>query len=199
MYDSGLDACTRDLYTDEAELRQKYPASIAEKVMRCRAMHQWILANPSSKDAQFISEEVSRFKVTRPTAYSDLAIIKTLLPHLDTSTREFHKWRFNEMILHTFEMAQKRKDARTMEKASATYAKYNAVDREDEFKIPIDQILPQPFVATDDPSVLGIKPIPNLRERQRQLLEKYSKETTDILDIQYEEIDLQEKELFDEA
>ncbi|MDE6237828.1 MAG: hypothetical protein K2M45_08175 [Muribaculaceae bacterium] len=196
MYDSALDACRLDLYSPEDILREKYPALLVEKVIRIRAMHQWILANPAAKDALFISEDVHRHNISRPTAYSDLAVIKALLPSLETASREFHRWRFNEMLLKTFEMAELRKDARTMERASATYAKFNAIDREEERSIPIEKIIPQPFVATDDPSILGIKPIPNLRERQRKLIEKYRKETVDIEDISFEEVDLLEQELF---
>ena len=196
MYDSGLEACRLDLYTDERELREKYPALVADKVLRCRAMHQWFLANPSAKDALFIAEDVARHGISRPTAYSDLAIIKGLLPLLSKTSRDFNRWRFNEMILKTFEMAEKRKDARTMERAAATFAKMLSVDKEDEPEFPVDKLIPQPFVATDDPSVLGIKPIPNIRDRQRALIEKYRKETADIEDISFEEVDLREAEFF---
>lgn len=198
MYDSGIDACRQDLYTDEQTLRQKYPEHIADKVLRIREMHQWMISNPSSKDAVFISEVISRFGVSKPTAYSDLKVIKALLPLLSESSKEFNRWRFNEMILRTFEVAELRKDARTMERAAATFAKYNRVDVEDVMEIPVDQIVPQPFMATDDPSVLGIKQLPNIRERQRKLLDKYIKEVPDIEDIQAEEPDLEEKELFDD-
>ncbi|MDE6717881.1 MAG: hypothetical protein K2J70_06785 [Muribaculaceae bacterium] len=199
MTPAAIDACRLDLYTAEEELRQKYPQTIADKVLRCRAMHQWFLANPEAKDAAFIREDISRHNISKPSAYSDLATVKTLLPLLSESSREFHRWRFGEMILKTFEMAERRKDARTMEKAAATYAKYYAVDREDEKAIPVDQLIPQPFVATDDPTVLGLKPIPNLRQKIRSLVDKYAGESEDIKDIQFEEIDLRENEFFDEA
>ena len=48
---------------------------------------------------------------------------------------------------------------------------------EDEQAIPLDQILVQPFMATDDPRVLGIEPIPNIAERISAMIEKYRKET----------------------
>ena len=59
-------------------------------------------------------------------------------------------------------------------------------------------IVVQPFTATDDPSVLGIKPIPNLREKIRMLLNKYRAENMDIEDIEFEEADLEEATLFPE-
>ena len=95
-------------------------------------------------------------------------------------------------------MAKKRKDTKTMEKAASSYAKYNRVDLEDEQAVPYDMIVVQPFTATDDPSVLGIKPIPNLREKIRMLLNKYRAENMDIEDIEFEEADLEEATLFPE-
>ena len=100
------------------------------------------------------------------------------------------------MILETFQMAKKRKDTKTMEKAASSYAKFNRVDLEDEQVVPYDMIVVQPFTATDDPTVLGIKPIPNIREKIRTLLNKYRAENIDIEDIEFEEADLEEADLF---
>ena len=83
-----------------------------------------------------------------------------------------------------------------MEKAASSYAKFNRVDLEDEQVVPYDMIVVQPFTATDDPTVLGIKPIPNIREKIRTLLNKYRAENIDIEDIEYEEADLEEADLF---
>ena len=100
------------------------------------------------------------------------------------------------MILETFQMAKKRKDTKTMEKAASSYAKYNRVDLEDEQAVPYDLIVVQPFTATNDPSVLGIKPIPNIQEKIEALLKKYQAENMDIEDVEYEEADLEEDVLF---
>ena len=100
------------------------------------------------------------------------------------------------MILETYQMAKKRKDTKTMEKAASSYAKYNRVDLEDEQAVPYDLIVVQPFTATDDPSVLGIKPIPHINERIQELLHKYQAENIDIEDVEFEEADLEESTLF---
>jgi hypothetical protein len=95
-------------------------------------------------------------------------------------------------------MAKKRKDTKTMEKAASSYAKYNRVDLEDEQAVPYDLIVVQPFTATNDPTVLGIKPIPNINERIAELLKKYRSENMDIEDVEYEEADLEFNTLFPE-
>ena len=103
------------------------------------------------------------------------------------------------MLLETYAMAKKRKDTKTMERAASSYAKYNRVDLEDEQVMPYDQIVIQPFTATNDPSVLGIKPIPDIDKRIKEMTEKYRRESIDIDDVEYEEADLEENELFGPA
>jgi hypothetical protein len=102
------------------------------------------------------------------------------------------------MILETYQMAKKRKDTKTMEKAASSYAKFNRIDLEDEQAVPYDLIVVQPFTATDDPSVLGIKPIPNIQEKIQKMIAKYRAETIDIEDVEYEEADLEEDVLFND-
>ena len=191
-----IDVCRVDLFTAEDELRQRYPEVIVARVLRVREEYNWFISNPDAKDRQFIDNAVSRFGISKVLAYSDLAIVKAMLPHLSQASRDFHRYRYNEMILETFQMAKKRKDTKTMEKAASSYAKFNRVDLEDEQAVPYDLIVVQPFTATNDPSVLGIKPIPNIQERIDALLKKYQAENIDIEDIEFEEADLEEDVLF---
>ena len=191
-----LEVCRLDLFTAEDELHLRYTDSVVATVMRIREEYNWFLSYPDAKDRQFVENAVSRFGISKMQAYNDLATVKALLPHLTQASRDFHRYRYNEMILETYQMARKRKDTKTMEKAASSYAKFNRVDLEDEQAVPYDLIVVQPFTATDDPSVLGIKPMPRLQERIQELLHKYQAENIDIEDIEYEEPDLQFEELF---
>ena len=195
-YPNALELCRSDLFTKEDELRQAYPQILVDKVLRVRDMYNWCIANPDAKDRQFVEQELSRYDISKVVAYSDLAIVKTLLPTLATASRDFHRWRYNEMILETYQMAKKRKDTKTMEKAASSYAKYNRIDLEDEQAMPYEMIVVQPFTATSDPTVLGIKPIPNINDKIKAMLNKYRAETIDIEDITFEEADLEEESLF---
>ncbi len=192
----AIDVCRLDLFTTEEELREKYTEPIVARVLRIRDEYNWFLSNPDAKDRQFVETVLSRYGINRTQAFSDLAIISALLPQLAQASRDFLRYRFKAMILETYQMAKKRKDTKTMEKAASSYAKYNRVDLEDEQAVPYDLIVVQPFTATDDPTVLGIKPIPRLQERIQELLHKYQAENMDIEDIEYEEADLEEQTLF---
>lgn len=191
MYISAVDAARADLYTPAENLKEKYPEAIVSKLIRLRDLHQWMLANPESRDRQFVDVVTSRYGVSRRTAYDDLAVIKTLLPELGKSSAEFHRWRFNEMIIDTFQMAKRRKDTRTMERAAASYARYN-IEPEAKQLPEYEKIVPQPFTPVDDPSVLGIKPIPDIREKIKRMIDELSVKSSDIEDIQYELPDIQD-------
>lgn len=191
-----IDVASHDLFTPEAELRTKYVEAQVAHVLRLREMYNWYLSNPDAHDRQFIDECRSRYQLSKSQSYEDLALIKRLLPALSTASRDFHRWKANEMLLETYRMAKARKDTKTMEKAASSYAKYNRVDLEDEQAVPYDDIVVQPFTATSDPSVLGLVPIPNLQKRIDALLKELSGESRDIEDITYEEADLEEDELF---
>lgn len=192
MYISAVDAARADLYTPAENLKGKYPEAIVAKLIRLRDLHQWMLANPESRDRQFVDVVTSRYGVSRRTAYDDLAVLKTLLPELGKSSAEFHRWRFNEMIIDTFQMAKRRKDTRTMERAAASYARYNRIDAEAKQLPEYEKIVPQPFTPVDDPSVLGIKPIPDIREKIKRMIDELSVKSSDIEDIQYELPDIQD-------
>ena len=193
---SIISICHTDLFSSEDTLATKYNPQQVQHVLRLREMYTWFVANPEAKDRQFITQIQDRFHICQSEAYADLHIIKQFLPLLSSATRDFHRYRANEMLLETYRMAKLRKDTKTMERAASSYAKYNRVDLEDEQAVPYDQIVVQPFTATDDPTVLGIKPIPNLQQKIKDMVAKYRAETLDIEDIDYEEPDLEESTLF---
>ena len=140
-----IDIAKHDLYTTKSDLESKYPLPQIEHLLRLRDMVTWCVANPDMKDRQFVDELRSRYGLSQVTAYADLKIVKALLPNLSECTRDFHRWRYNEMIMETYQMAKKRKDTKTMEKAATSYAKFNRIDIEDEQSVPYHMIVVQPF------------------------------------------------------
>ena len=179
-----------DFFTPEEQLRKDFPAVAVERVLRLRALYNWIISNPDCKDKEFVDEAICRYAISKTLAYDDLKIIKSVLPHITQASRDYHRWKYNEMILETYQMAKKRKDTKTMERAATSYAKFNNVNVEDEQSVPYDMIVVQPFTATSDPSVLGIKPIPNIDKVVSDMIAKYRAESIDIDDIEWEEPDI---------
>ncbi len=191
-----LDIARTDLYTNREELEQRYAITQVDHVIRLRDMVTWCIANPDAKDRQFVDEIMQRYGISMVTAYADLKIIKAILPDMAETTRDYHRWRYNEMILETYQMAKKRKDTKTMEKAATSYAKYNRIDVEDEQSVPYHMIVVQPFFPTTDPRVVGINPVPNIDDRIRKLTRELADSHPDTLNIEYEEADLNSDEIF---
>lgn len=193
---STLDACKVDIFSSDDELKSKYPAAFAERIMRIRDMYNYWLANPSMKDRQLRDQIMSRYDVSQSCAYSDIAVIHQLAPAIQQNSRDFHRVRYNEMILETYAMAKARKDTKTMERAASSYAKNNRVDLEEEVALPYDEIVVQPFCATLDVSVLGITAIPDIYNHIDKLTKELSRDFADITDVDFEEIDLEEDKIF---
>lgn len=193
---TNFEICKRDLFTPMEELQGKYDEARVKHLVRLRAMYEWMLQNPDKRDRQFIDQFRLQEGLSLSELYRDLGLIKKLLPLIHEADREFHRYRYNEMIMETYQMAKARKDIKTMEKAASSYAKFNHIDAEDDRELPFDLIVVQPFTATEDPSILGIKPIPNRDEVVARLLHKYGADNPDIEDIEAEEADLEYKELF---
>lgn len=193
---SILDSCKLDLLSTDEEIRQKYPLAMAERIMRIREMYNYWLSNPSMKDRQLRDAIMSRYDVSQTSAYSDINIIHQLAPLLSAKSRDFHRARYNEMILETYNMAKARKDTRTMVNAASSYAKNNRIDLEDEMAMPYEDIVYQPFCPTLDVTVLGIKPIPDVYRHIDRLTKELTRDFADIQDVEFEEADLEEDKLF---
>lgn len=191
-----LEVCRSELFTKETELRNRYPDITVDKVLRVREMYNWFISNPDATDREFIAEVCQRHDIHRTTAYSDLGIVKALLPMLAQTSQQFHRWRTGEMLMATYRMAERRKDARTMERAASSYGKFFGADKDEDEKLPLDLIVPQPFTATDDPRVLGIEPMPNLQKHIDDMIKKYRAETIDIEDVDFEDVDTEFDVLF---
>lgn len=194
---STLDLAKQYLFINEADIRNSVGDFDFDRVMKVRAMYMWRLSNPEKKDREFIDEFRSRFPDSgKNVAHEYMVVVNQLLPLLSEKSRDFHRWRFNEMILETYQMSKARKDTKTMERSASSYARHNRVDAEDIQTVPYHLILVQPFVATNDPRVLGIEPIPDIDNKIRKMIDKYAQETIDIEGVEFEEADLEEKELF---
>ncbi len=191
-----LEACKADLFTDEDELRERYAPAVAERVMRIREMYNTWLANPSMKDRDLVGQMCSRHNVKKSTAYADLGIIRQLVPLIASQSQDYKRAKANEMIMETYAMAKARKDTKVMAQCVANYTKANGLDKPDDYAPQYELIPIIPWCATTDPSVLGIKPIPNLQQKIAQLTKELTRDFPDIEDVEWEDPDLEEQFLF---
>ena len=195
----NIELAQREMFTPREELLQRYDEARVAHLMRIREMYNWMIANPSERDRKFIDIFTGKFNLSQSAAYADLALVKQLVPALAPASREFYRKQVSEMLLETYNMAKARKDTKAMAMAAKELGKVNRVDLEDEKILPYEQIVIQPFTPSSDPTIIGLKIIPNVDEVKARLKKQMSMDNPDIEDVDFEEADLEEESLFPEA
>ncbi len=180
------DICVQHLYDDVSKLTHLAPQQ-RDRLLRIRSGYTIMNEFPSKKDRDIILHLQNMFGIERSAAYEDLRIIKDLLGSINRQSKDWHRFKFNNMIQKAYDTAELKNDADSMVKAANTYGKYNQLDKEDAEKTPWDEIVPQMFEPTEDPTVLGIKPIANFKEKQAAMKKKYEEQ---IEDVTYEDMDI---------
>lgn len=185
---SDIDIYADNLMLSEEELKaKKLQQSVIDRILRLRDIHAYMLRNPLKKDREYVDYIVynaetlgNGSEITRRTAYSDLEILHAIVGSLEKCTKEWHRWRLNNMIMEGYRIAVNKQDAAAISKLANVYGKYNQLDKDDEKDARYEEI-PQ-IKFTFDVSVLGFKPIPNVGNVIDKLIKKYNGSA-------YEEID----------
>lgn len=170
------------------------PAQMQQRLLRLRAVYSYWLQWPLTRDRDIADRIMREHGVQRTQAYQDIRIVKAILGEMHKTTKEYHRFKFLQMIEASYEMAKVNRDARSMVAAADKYAKYTQLDKEDLLDRGFDKIVPQPFKPTDDPSVAGFKPVPNIRERIQKKIQSYWSE--EVEDVEFEPVDFNADELF---
>lgn len=190
-----LAICQEHLFSDVDKMQAAgVPQIIQERIVRIRDVYNIWLQNPARRTRELVVMEQDKYNIHKSEAYDDIKIVRLLLGDLNESSKEFHRWRFNEMILRAIELAEKKDDVRSLVAALDKYAKYNKLDQEDEQDKPFEVIAVQPFEPTENPEVIGIKRVPNINEKIRKKIQQYWNE--DIEDVTLEAADFDEEKTF---
>lgn len=181
------------LFVDASELNQ-LSASNKETILRLRATYSFWLENPNKKDKEVIDFMIKDKMMSRVAAYEYVRVLKTLLGNINKATKDWWRYRTNTMLEYAYQRAVVTDNVDAMVKAAAQLIKSNNLDKEDRQSYEWDQIKPQTFVPTDDPTIIGIKPMENWRAMKDKLLQKYS---SSITDVTYEDVDINELKEFE--
>ena len=192
-----LDTAREHLFSDVADMTLHHlPPATQKHLLRLRDLYNYWLQHPKTADKEIVLKLQNDYSLAKSQAYTDLSILKSLLGELQKTTKDYHRFRFNQMIQEAFEVARVQKDAKAMQAAAAQYAKYNQLDKEDALNFDYEKIIVQTFVPTEDPSVAGFKPIPNIREKIRSKIDFYSQDCEVIEEIELESADYNPDEIF---
>lgn len=180
---STLDNCSKYLYTDIDQI----PATYQERIKRIRVGYTYWYEFPTKTIPDIRDHLMNEFDIVKTTAYEDIEIIKVLLGDIKNPSKEWIRFQVNAMLDAAYKLAKKQKDPKAMTMAADKKGKYNMIDQADAQQLPFEEIVPQQFEPTDDPTSLGLKKDPKIREKKRKMLEKYMSEI-EIIDVPYEEM-----------
>lgn len=158
---------------------KKIAPEVIERIIRLRDIYNYILRNPLKRERQYVeyivhnSENLGNGKkITLRMAYDDLEVIHAIIGNLQNCTKEWHRWRFNNMIMEGYKLAVDKQDPAAIARLASAYGKYNKLDKDDEKDARYTDI---PHIRfTFDVSTLGFKPIPNVNEFIDKLIKQYS-------------------------
>lgn len=152
-----------------------------------RGFTKW-MDDPSLTETEMRKYLMAEFNVSYTQSHRDMEMIKFMLGNVSNAAKEWHRYTANDMIKQGYALIKDRyndegepvaikeidvKRALAMIKAGEAIVKANRLDKEDPEEIPYDDIVPQTFEATGDVSVLGIKPVDNLKGLQDKIRRKY--------------------------
>ena len=163
------------------------PATYFERVKRIRAGYAHWYEFPTKSEKEIKDLIVNEFQCSVVRAYEDIQIIKIILGDVKNPGKEFIRFQVNAMFDKAYQIAERDEDSKAMTMAAAAKAKFNMLHLPDAEPLPYDEIVPQPFEPTDDPTPLGLKKDPDIREKKRKMLEKYIQDI-EIIDVPYEEM-----------
>ena len=179
-----LEVCRKHLYSEPDNI----PAGYKEKILRLRVGYSYWYEFPTKGEPEIRDHLMNEFKCAKSTAYEDLQIIKILLGDVKNPGKDWIRFQVNAMLDAAYKLAETQKDPKAMAIAAAHKGKYNMLHIIDSEVLPFDKIAVQQFEPTDDPSSLGLKRDPDIREKKRKMLEKYNSDI-EIIDVAYEDMD----------
>ncbi len=179
----NIDDYQRYLSYDSNELQeQNIPEHVIKRVARFRALYAYWMQFSSKSPRELVEYDMGMFKVAQSQAYDDIHVLKVLVGNLQECSRKFARWRVNQMIEEDRKAAKRDGDHRAVASMQKNYILNNMTDKEETPDFAFEKIVPMVIEPTDDPSVLGIRKMPDLRKRIAKLIKKYS-EDSDYVEI----------------
>lgn len=173
----NIDKYAEFLPLDSSELRlQMVPEDTIMRVERLRELSSYWRSYPSTSPKELVNRCMQLFKVGKSQAYDDVHLLKILIGNLEATTKEFARWRVNQMIEEDRQAARRDGDWRAVASMQKNYILNNQTDKPDTPDMAFEKIVPIQIEPTDDPSVLGIKAPKNLRARRDKLIKQFSKD-----------------------
>lgn len=172
----------------ENPTKEKIPAQYKERLFRIRKAFSHWCEFPMKSEVEIRDFLVSD-GINRSQAYNDLIIIKALLGNVKNAGKEWHRYRLITMLEEAYHLAIEKQDPKAIAIIADKLGKYTQLHIPDHEQIPWEEIKPQPFEPTSDPSSLGINPDPDIDNKIKKMKEKYMDDIdNNVQDVDFIEI-----------
>lgn len=133
------------------------------------------LDKPILTDTQIRDYLMVTHGCSKTTAYSYITKIKLILGSVPRASKEFYRHKANYILDKATAAAEAGNDkqAKAFTKIAEGIIKNNNLADNEGEAIPYDEIVPKDWSFSIDPSVAGIKPIPDIARKAKKLLDKY--------------------------
>jgi hypothetical protein len=177
-----LDVLHHSLFGEELQLTDRD----AKTLEMYREVFTYWYSNPMRSDSDIARYIRKNFKRSQTQSYRDIAAIKVLLGNVTNASKDWFRFKINSILDEAYDLAKtgKVERANSLVKVALAITKNNRTDQNDGEQYPWEEILPQPFEPTLDPSVIGIKPIPNIKEKAEAMHRKY------VQDVEFVELEI---------
>lgn len=184
---ANIDEYQLSLFSSVEEMRRKnLPQEMVTRLLRLRSLYTFWLNFPDKTTKEMVQQDtLMNPDIKERAAYDDIKLLKMLIGNLEQESKEWHRHVFNTRSDRIYKEAMRAHDYRSAEKANADFAKYNRLDKDEVEKLDYSEITPQMIVPTDDPTVIGIKPVKDLRGKIQKLKKKLG---ADIEDADFVEL-----------
>jgi hypothetical protein len=190
-----LDKVHEYLFSDPEVKETQLSRPQQDIVMRYRAIFTKWIEDWHFSDNDIANFIAKQFDISKSQAFHDVRHVKILMGNVQTAQKEFQRYRATEMIMKAYNILLEAESkleimkAESMIKAAIALGKIHKLGLKEDEPLPFDEIVPASFEVTGDVSVLGLKPIENLKELQQKLREKYRDfERQKVSDVAFEDV-----------
>lgn len=169
-----LDLIVRKMENDSVQLTAAQQAHYD----RLRDAYTHWLANPLLSDNRMRDYLMATHQVSTSQAYRDITLVKMLFGSVQVSNKEQMRYKANYLYdaAAAAAMAGNDSKAKALTKIADGIVKNNRLEEQEGEDYPWDEIVPVDISLSVDPSVIGIEPIPQVREKAAKLLKAYTEE-----------------------
>lgn len=157
-------------------------APLQKRMVRLREIYLLWLNTPQTEERDMVADIQRRYNIGMSAAYEDLRLVKICLGAVNQVTKDYDRYLFRCRAEEGFRMAREQGDAKAFASVLSAYGKYAGLDKSEADMPAYSDIVPTVLMPTDNPEVIGIRPIKNWRARARKLKERLTR-TAEFVEI----------------